>query len=292
MINVRCWLLSSSLLLWLALSSSSSAIAPKQTDSLCPTPALSRVTRHRVTAGETLVSIAQRFNLIPETLMGLNPVLRGGTAPVGAEILIPPYNGIRVEVPAGQTWRNVAATYGIRADVLFEINGCQAAPRVVFVPGVNWSPNPIPATVAGQANRVLRGYPLPSIVPVISGYGWQVDPNSGEVVFQSGVRLAAIAGTPVLASGEGVVAFAANQGNYGNLVVVNHSEGLQTRYAQLATIDVRVGQSVRLGDRLGTVGATGFARSPFLRFEVRSNSDLGWVAQDPGAYLQNMRVGQ
>jgi murein DD-endopeptidase MepM/ murein hydrolase activator NlpD len=290
--NARCWLLGSSFLLWLAFSSSSFAIAPKQTDSLCPAPALSRITRHRITAGETLVSIAQRFNLIPETLMGLNPVLRGGAAPVGAEILIPPYNGIRVEVPAGQTWRNVAATYGIRADVLFEINGCQASPRVVFVPGVNWSPNPIPATVAGQANRVLRGYPLPTVVPVISGYGWQVDPNSGEVVFQSGVRLAATAGTPVLASGEGVVAFAANQGNYGNLVVVNHSEGLQTRYAQLATIDVRVGQPVKLGDRLGTVGATGFARNPFLRFEVRSNSDLGWVAQDPGAYLQNMRVGQ
>ncbi|MBD2460113.1 M23 family metallopeptidase [Oscillatoria sp. FACHB-1407] len=299
--NVWRWLLGSSVLVWLLLSGNSQAmqrnspdgaIALKQTDSLCPQPALSRVTRHRIQPGETLVSIAQRFDLIPETLMGMNPVLRSGSAPVGTEILIPPYNGIRVEVPTGRTWRDIATTYGVRADVLFEINGCQTAPRVVFVPGVNWSPNPIPASVAGQTSRVLRGYPLPSVVPVVVGHGWQVDPSSGEVVFHSGVRLAAAAGTPVLATGDGVIAFAANQGNYGNLIVINHNEGLQTRYAQLATIDVQIGQAVRAGDRIGTVGATGSAREPYLRFEVRSNSDLGWVAQDPGAYLQNLRVGR
>lgn len=291
-------------MIWLALTQASHAMQSssfdrvislkqaEQADSFCRQPALSRITRHRVEPGETLVSIAQRFDLIPETLMGMNPVLRGGTAPVGTEILIPPYNGIRVEIPAGQTWRDVAATYRVRADVLFEINGCQAAPRVVFVPGVNWSPNPIPASVSGQTNQVLRGYPLPSVVPVITGYGWQVDPTSGEVVFNSGVNLAAIADTPVLAAGDGIVAFAANQGNYGNLVVINHGEGLQTRYAQLGEINVQVGQTVRLGDRVGTVGATGLARTPYLRFEVRSNSDLGWVAQDPGAYLRNMRIGR
>ena len=60
----------------------------------------------------------------------MNPALREGKAAVGSEIVIPPYNGIRVEVTAGQTWRQVAATYKVRADVLFEVNGCQTAPKV------------------------------------------------------------------------------------------------------------------------------------------------------------------
>jgi murein DD-endopeptidase MepM/ murein hydrolase activator NlpD len=271
--------------------SMSSAANLKQADSLCPAPALSRVIRHRVAAGETLVSLASRYNLIPATLMGLNPVLRSGNAPVGAEILIPPYNGVRVEIPAGRSWRDIAASYGIRADVLFEVNGCQATPRVVFVPGVNWSPNPAPSART-RTNQVLRGYPLPAVVSVLTGYGWQVESQSGQVVFNSGVDLGATAGTPVLSVGDGVVAFAENQGNYGNLVVINHNQGLQTRYAHLNTISVRVGQTVAGGDRIGTVGATGQTPRPKLHFEVRSNSDLGWVAQDPSAYLQNMRVGR
>jgi murein DD-endopeptidase MepM/ murein hydrolase activator NlpD len=263
----------------------------KQTDSLCPEPALSRVIRHRVAPGETLVSLARRYNLIPATLMGMNPILRNGNAPAGTEILVPPYNGVRVEVPSGRSWRDVATAYGVRADVLFEVNGCQTAPRVVFVPGVNWSPNPTPAG-STQASQVLRGYPLPAVVPVLTGYGWQVEPQSGQVVFSSGVDLGATAGTPVLSVGDGVVAFAESQGNYGNLVVINHNQGLQTRYAHLASISVRAGQTIAAGARIGTVGSTGQTSRPRLHFEVRSNSELGWVAQDPSAYLQNMRVGR
>jgi murein DD-endopeptidase MepM/ murein hydrolase activator NlpD len=273
-------------------SSQTDSQANPQTDTLCPEPALSRVTRHQIAPGETLTSLSQRYDLIPATLMGMNPVLRDGAAPVGAEILIPPYNGIRVEVPAGSTWRELAEVYGARADVLFEVNGCQANPTVVFVPGVNWSPNQAgtgaPATIEG----VLRGYPLPAIAFISTGYGWQLDSESGTVAFHSGVDLVADPGTPVLSVGEGTIAFASNQGNYGNLIVINHGQGLQTRYAQLGSIEVEVGQTVRPGDRIGTVGATGLASSPHLHFEVRSNSDLGWVAQDPGAYFQDMRIAE
>jgi len=261
-------------------------------DTLCPEPALSRVIRHRIAAGETLTSLSQRYNLIPATLMGMNPVLQDGNAPVGAEILVPPYNGIRVEMPAGSTWQDLAELYGTRADVLFEVNGCQTAPSVVFVPGVNWSPNQAATGAPAQVEGVLREYPLPAIAFISMGYGWQLDSDSGNVAFHSGVDLTADRGTPVLAAGEGTVAFASNQGNYGNLIVINHSQGLQTRYAQLDSIDVEVGQTVRAGDRIGTVGSTGLATTPHLHFEIRTNSDLGWVAQDPGAYFPDMRLAE
>jgi murein DD-endopeptidase MepM/ murein hydrolase activator NlpD len=257
--------------------------------SLCPVPALSRLVRHRIASGETLASIAQQYNLIPATLMGFNPILRGGTAPVGAEILIPPYNGIRVEVPRGSSWRDVAKTYRVRADALYEVNGCQNAPRAVFVPGVNWSPTPATTTASSAANSPLTGYPLPAIAPITMAYGWQVDPAQGKVIFNSGVNLEAATGTAVLAVGAGTVAFAGEQAPYGKLIVINHAQGLQTRYAQLANISVRVGQQVRPGNRIGSIASADQSTSPSLHFEVRSNSAVGWVAQDPGTYIQKLR---
>lgn len=260
---------------------------------LCPEPALSRLLSHRIAPGETLESIAQRYNLIPATLMGFNPALRSGSVPVGTEIQIPPYNGIRAEVPAGSTWQQLASTYDIRADALFEVNGCPGqVPTVVFVPGVNWSPTatasqPNPSSPTPTPSNPLSRSPLPGSTTLLSKYGWQLNPASGEVVFQSGVNLGAAAGTPVLAAGAGTVAFAGEQEGYGNLVVINHSQGLQTRYAQLGQIEVQVGQVVSSGDRLATVGAT--ATTPSLLFEVRSNSELGWVAQDPGNYIEALR---
>jgi len=282
-----------------AIRASSGYAIAQTSETSCPAPALSRLTRHRVASGETLVSLAQRYSLIPATLMGLNPALRGGTAPVGTEILVPPYNGIRVEVPQGNTWRDLARIYRIRADVIFEANGCQNVPRIAFIPGINWSPNApttaataSPAASTPTANSVLSTYPLPATASVLKGYGWQVDSASQAVVFNSGVELAVETGTAVRAAGGGTVAFAGTQGGYGNLVVINHPQGLQTRYAQLDSFTVQVGQVVRAGDRIGTTGRSSSTQLPYLQFEIRTNSSLGWVAQDPSAYFRTMRVGQ
>ncbi|MEH2292481.1 LysM peptidoglycan-binding domain-containing M23 family metallopeptidase [Nostoc sp.] len=261
----------------------------------CPTPALSRFQRHKVVRGETLESIAQRYNLIPTTIIGMNPALQNSAMPtVGSVLQIPPYNGVVVEVPRGETWRQVAAQYKVRADSLFEVNGCQQDPRIVFVPGVNWSPNgvvtksPLP-TNAGTPNRAsLSGYPLAQVATIGLAYGWQINPATGQVFFHSGVDLLAPVGTNVLAIAPGTVAFANEQGTYGNLVIINHSGGLQSRYAQLDNIKVTVGQQLKKGDILGTVGTSGQPSStqPHLHFEVRSSSSLGWVAEDPKGYLK------
>ncbi|MHC5726017.1 MAG: LysM peptidoglycan-binding domain-containing M23 family metallopeptidase [Nostoc sp.] len=261
----------------------------------CPTPALSRFQRHKVVRGETLESIAQRYNLIPTTIIGMNPALQNGAiATVGSVLQIPPYNGVVVEVPRGETWRQVAAKYKVRADSLFEVNGCQQDPRIVFLPGVNWSPNgvvtksPLP-TNTGTPNRAsLSGYPLAQLATIGLAYGWQINPATGQVFFHSGVDLLAPVGTDVLAIASGTVAFANDQGTYGKLVIINHSGGLQSRYAQLESIKVTVGQQVKKGDLLGTVGTSGQPSStqPHLHFEVRSSSSLGWVAEDPKSYLK------
>ncbi|GAA6621283.1 peptidoglycan DD-metalloendopeptidase family protein [Scytonema sp. NUACC26] len=255
----------------------------------CQTPALERFRRHTVVAGETLASIAQRYNLTPTTIIAMNPALQNSKVSVGSEIQIPPYNGIVVEVPRGQTWRQIAARYKIRPDALFEANGCQKNPRVVFVPSKR-SPDSV-ITDTPNSNLTpskLLGYPLPEPAKVLVSYGWQTSPTNGDVFFHSGIDLSAEKGTPVQAIGDGTVAFAKEQGTYGNLVIINHSGGLQSRYAHLDSIKVSVGQSVKKGDLVGTVGTTGkpTLNQSHLHFEVRSSSSLGWKAQDPQAYLQ------
>ena len=261
----------------------------------CPTPALERFVRHTVASGETLESIAQQYNLESATLIRMNRSLKNRQVSVGQEILIPPYNGVIVELSPTQNLKQVAAQYKIRADVLFEINGCLKNPSIVFVPQLAKSTNPpitesnIPTSTqeAAAPNKAV-GHPLAQTAKVIFPFGWQIHPNTKDVFFHSGVDLSAAIGTNVQAIGSGIVAFAGEQGSYGKLVVINHQGGLQSRYAHLGSINVNVGQSVKTGDLLGKVGSSGTPTvpEPHLHFEVRSNSDLGWVANNPQPYLQ------
>lgn len=258
----------------------------------CPArPVLERLRQHKVQSNETLTQIANRYGLVNATLMGMNPAVRNGQVTPGQTLLIPPYNGILVSLAAGQTIQAVAQAYQVRPDVLFEVNGCQRAPKTAFVPGVNWSPvNASPtaaATVPSQPTAkvdpslVQDRYPLPQSATLSRAYGWQPTGPNNAVVFASGVNLAAAAGTPVYAVADGTIAFAGLQKPWGKMVVINHARGRQTRYGYLSTLKVKVGQPVQRGQVIANVGT-----AAALRFELRYRSSIGWVAQDPQPYLQ------
>ncbi|MBP0029350.1 M23 family metallopeptidase [Roseofilum sp. Guam] len=256
-------------------------------EQFCPQePAIDRFIYHIISPGETLSQIAANHQLMPSTLMGLNRSLRNGQVPVGTQIVIPPYDGVLVRIPVGKTWRDVAEAYRVPADALFEVNGCQQNPEMVFVPGVNWSP--------GRPSREMRSqlsaYPLPAVAPLLKGYGWYLNSQTSRREFNSGVDIRAPIGTPVSAVGDGIVAYAGDRASYGQLVVINHPGGRQTRYAHLQTIQVSPGQNIRQGDVLGTVGTTGNPQFsiPHLHFEMRYKSAVGWVAEDPGLYIQEL----
>jgi murein DD-endopeptidase MepM/ murein hydrolase activator NlpD len=104
--------------------------------------------------------------------------------------------------------------------------------------------------------------------------GNRADPFTGEKDFHPGLDISADKGDPVYATADGKVVNAAMAGNYGNLVIIDHGYGLETRYGHLSAFKVKQGQTVKRGDLLGLVGATGRATSSHLHYEVRANGRI------------------
>lgn len=123
---------------------------------------------------------------------------------------------------------------------------------------------------------------LPLAMPVsdnfrfTSGFG----PRWGRK--HEGLDLAGPVGTPIHATGDGVVTFVGRMGAYGNLIKVQHELGVETRYAHLSRMRVKVGQRVSQGERIGDMGNTGRSTGPHLHYEVRMNGR----AVDPMSFIK------
>jgi murein DD-endopeptidase MepM/ murein hydrolase activator NlpD len=105
-----------------------------------------------------------------------------------------------------------------------------------------------------------------------SRFGWRKDPISGERRFHQGIDLAASQGTTVRAALAGRVLKSGTNGKYGNVVVVNHGQGLTTLYAHNSKNLVKAGDLVQAGMPLAEVGSTGRSTGPHLHFEVRRHN--------------------
>jgi murein DD-endopeptidase MepM/ murein hydrolase activator NlpD len=112
---------------------------------------------------------------------------------------------------------------------------------------------------------------------ITSGFAMRMHPLMQTWRQHNGVDYGAPKGTPVRAVGDGVVDFAGWRSGYGNVVEMQHGNSRSTLYAHLSRIDVRKGQRAEQGQRLGTVGSTGWATGPHLHFEFR----VGGQHQDP-----------
>jgi murein DD-endopeptidase MepM/ murein hydrolase activator NlpD len=112
---------------------------------------------------------------------------------------------------------------------------------------------------------------------VTSGFAMRFHPILQTWRKHNGVDYAAPTGTPVRSVGEGSVDFAGWQNGYGNVVQIKHSNDRSTVYAHLSRIDVKKGQRIEQGARIGAVGSTGWSTGPHLHFEFRVNGNH----QDP-----------
>ncbi|MCX6539417.1 MAG: M23 family metallopeptidase [Acidobacteria bacterium] len=123
--------------------------------------------------------------------------------------------------------------------------------------------------------RVALAAATPSIWPTVgwlsAGYGERADPLTGDPGYHQGLDISTDPGKPIVATADGVVESASWSGNYGNLLVIDHGFGIKTRYGHLAAFAASVGATVRRGEVVGYVGATGRTTGPHLHYEVMTN---------------------
>ncbi len=127
---------------------------------------------------------------------------------------------------------------------------------------------------------------LPTLAPVVDGwfssnFGYRIDPFTGLQSFHEGIDFPADVGTPIVAAASGKVVEAGYQPQYGKILMIDHGNGLVSRYAHASQVYVGEGDLVVRGQRVAAVGSTGRSTGPHLHFEVRLNG----VPQNPARFL-------
>jgi len=130
--------------------------------------------------------------------------------------------------------------------------------------------------------------PILGEIDLTSSFGVRSDPFGRGPAMHSGLDFRSAHGSPVRTTANGRVVAAGWNGGYGKMVEIDHGNDVTTRYGHLSDIDVKVGQTVRVGQTIGRVGSTGRSTGPHLHYETRINGD----AVDPQKFLRaGLRLG-
>lgn len=136
-----------------------------------------------------------------------------------------------------------------------------------------------------QTRAVARRLPLASPAPendITSNFGNRLDPFFGRLALHAGIDFRAETGTRIRSTAAGTVTTAGAAGGYGNMIEIDHGNGVSTRYAHLAAVLVAVGDRVKADQVIGKSGSTGRSTGPHLHYEVRLNGE----AVDPIRFLR------
>jgi murein DD-endopeptidase MepM/ murein hydrolase activator NlpD len=120
-----------------------------------------------------------------------------------------------------------------------------------------------------KANSAPNLWPVEG--QVTGSFGERIDPFNGEGAFHSGVDIGSSYGHPIVAPADGVVTVTDTMGGYGKTIMIDHGNGISTRYGHLSGFSVTAGQKVQRGDVIGYVGESGRSTGPHLHYEVRIN---------------------
>lgn len=251
---------------------------------------------YEVREGDTLGSIAEKFDLSLETLLWANDLKETSKIKPGETIKVPPIDGIVHTVRKGDTIYSIAKKYGLGDDqaaaqgiLNYPFNTFAddetfglAIGQLVMVPdGV------MPEEVAASPSRFARR--LTPDAGTVSAFGSFIWPASGGIsqgykTYHGALDIANRGGGAILAADAGTVVVAGwpDNSGYGNRVVIDHGNGFVTLYAHLSSIGVVAGQTVSRGAVLGSMGCTGRCSGTHLHFEIRS----GGVLHNPLEYLR------
>jgi murein DD-endopeptidase MepM/ murein hydrolase activator NlpD len=126
---------------------------------------------------------------------------------------------------------------------------------------------------------------IPSIMPtkgyITSGFGMRIDPFTGLHGFHGGIDISAKPGTPVVATGDGIVTFVGPYGNGGNTIMVDHGYGVETFYMHLSRTFAKTGNMVQRSQEIGAVGNTGRSTGPHLHYGLK----VSGIPTDPRRFI-------
>lgn len=272
------------------------------------------VSTYEVQPGDTIFSIAEQFNLDPESIFWGNPYTLADDPhrlQPGQVLNILPVNGVYYEWHAGDGLNGVAEFFGVTPDDIINYEGNNldadtigdyANPNIeagawLVIPGgtrefINWSApritrdDPSVAKIygPGYCGEVYEGpigygtFVWPAPTRWLSGYDYSPSTNHW------GIDIGGSIGDPIFATDSGVVVYAGwNDYGYGYVVVIDHGNGWQSLYAHLSAYDVECGSYVYQGDAFASMGSTGNSSGPHLHFELRSDE---YGRANPHNFLQ------
>lgn len=127
----------------------------------------------------------------------------------------------------------------------------------------------------------------PTLMPanghLTSNYGPRMSPYAGRIKMHEGLDIGASIGTPIVAPADGVVTFSGPKPGFGNFIQIDHGYGIETIFGHASSLSVKKGQKVARGDKIATVGNTGYSTGPHVHYEVRVNG----TPVDPLYYVLN-----
>ena len=239
-----------------------------------------------VQPGDTVSTIAEKFGVSENTIRWANN-LQKDKLKASQELKILPINGIAHKVQRGETVWSIAKKYSVGAQgiVDFPFNTFVNDEKFTVAVGQTLI---VPDGVMPKEQPVYLAQTTPDAgtVTAIGQFAWPVQGRitQGYIWYHKAIDIANKSAPPILAADSGKVIGAGSPWGwgYGNHVIIDHNNGYQTLYAHLSKIYVREGQSVKRGDSLGQMGATGRATGIHLHFEIIKNG----VKVNPLEYLQ------
>ena len=221
---------------------------------------------HKVQKGETLSHISQNYNISYGTIVAVNNIKNARRIPAGTLLRIPTVDGLWYEVRRGDTLSKISSMQNIPLNAILDVNDIKSdnirEGEKIFLPGAKMNDIDLRLSLGDSFMYPLQGR------YVTSRFGTRKDPKTGAWQFHEGVDFRGATGTTVMASLDGTVSVVGENRLYGKFIILTHGNGYKTLYAHLNSVNVKEGNNVIRGRKIGEVGETGYATGPHLHFGI------------------------
>lgn len=237
---------------------------------------------YTVEDGDTIAGIASKNNISANTILAVNGLRSTDIIKSGDHLTILPVTGVLYTVKSGDTVLSIANAFNAKADEIVSANGLADSSKIalgqkLILPNADVPVQKAPNIVSRNTQIARDAGDEPTPAPqkdgiAGTGFTWPTVSRHMSQYFKgghSGIDIDNRSRPAIFAAQNGVIEYAGWLGGYGNLIIVNHGNGLTTYYAHLEKFYASKGATVKKGDAIAKMGSTGRSTGPHVHFEVR-----------------------